>query len=179
MVDWLHGSAHELPLSPTSPVRVDFVGRVASANATTSPITLFTAAMLQIVLMERDRSIQNWETEVENFIALGSIRMGDLVVEDAAGQRLAIEEMFPCHIHPLSTRPVDLDTAVPERLVDVAASCRGAIFYREVRFREGDTLRVVGTVERGERAEGVAYRGATTPILVPVRGSSLELHEVL
>src|SRR5512143_3381037 len=102
--------ARTLPDDPDSPVRVDFVGRVLSPNACTSPITALSAALLEIVLVD-------WETlvvgsgslagprEYERFTPLGGVRYGSgLVVADDHGRELYIESATTPRVMPLSSR---------------------------------------------------------------------------
>ncbi|HEY2366405.1 MAG TPA: hypothetical protein VGH87_08470, partial [Polyangiaceae bacterium] len=103
---------HALPDDVTRPVRVDFVGKVISPNTCTSPITLFPAALIELVLVDWE-TIQAASTgsvwaqrETDRFTPLGGCRYGSgLVVADAHGRELFIESPNAPRILPLSVRP--------------------------------------------------------------------------
>lgn len=188
MFAWLKAlfRAHELPIDPLSPVRVDFVGRVLSPNTITSPITGFSAAVLEVALVDWERVIQPQagmldDTERDRFTALGAMRYGNaLVIEDAAHRTFVIEDLQALKVFPLSARPSPLDVPAPRELADAARQSAHLLCYREVRFREGDAVRVVATVRAGEVAGmGGGYRDATMRTLVPVTGEPLRLYEML
>jgi hypothetical protein len=179
--------ARELPEDGTTPVRVSFVGRVISPNHATSPITGFTASLLEIALVD-------WETlsvrrqgllqdrELDRFTTLGAARFGNpLVVEDARGRSLTIENEDAPRVVPLSERPLVLDVPAPKELAPVAERSRHLLSYREVRFRSGDSVRVVATVHFVEvMTPGMGgYRGSVLRTLRPVAGERLELHEMI
>jgi hypothetical protein len=174
-----------LPGETSVPVRVDFVGRVVSANTATSPITGLTASMMEIALMDWETVFVHGsrlgdEREVDRFTMLGSARYGtSLVIKD--GERsLLIEDFSAIKVVPLSPRPLVLDVPPPKDLADAARKSAHMLSYREVRFREADSVRVVATVRTGEvRVEGGGYRDAVMRTLMPVQGERLELHELL
>jgi hypothetical protein len=177
---------HELPGDRSEAARVDFVGRVMSPNEITSPITGLTASMMEIALVD-------WETvlvrqrgllvdkEVDRFTTLGAACYGRLLeIQDNGGRRLVVESFRSLRVVPLSDRPLVLDSPPPPELADVVRKSQHMLSYREVRFREGDSVRVVATVGAGEvRATGEGYRDSTRRALVPLEGERLELHEML
>jgi len=177
---------HALPGETSIPVRVRFVGRVASPNTATSPITGLTASMFEIALMDwetltvRGSSLPD-ERELDRFTMLGSARYGSsLVIQDAGGRSLLIDDFSGVSVVPLSPRPLVLDVPPPRDLTDAAQRSVHMLSYREVRFREGDSVGVVATVCTGEvRVDGGGYRDTVTRTLVPVRGERLELQELL
>ncbi len=196
MFEWLKHlvRVRALPDHPAGPVRVDFVGRILSPNACSSPITALSAALLEIVLVD-------WETlvvgggsltgprEYERFTPLGGLRYGNgLVIADDHGRELFIESATAPRVVPLSNQPLVLDQPVPKELRDAARLSRHMLSYRETRFREGDRVRVIATVTSGHVApqpglvRGFAtsgYRDGHARVLVVVDGERVELHETL
>jgi hypothetical protein len=176
----------ELPDNATTPVRVDFVGRVVSPNDTTSPITGLTAAMLEIALVDWETILVNQrlmdDRETDRFTTLGAARFGTaLVIEDARRRSLFIDPLTALRVVPLSERPLVLDVPPPKELLDVAQKSRHMLSYREVRFREGDAVRVIASVQSGDvvMQAGGAYRDAVMRTLVPAPGERLELREMI
>ena len=185
---------HSLPDDTTRPVRVDFVGKVISPNTCTSPITQFRAALIDVVLLDRETVIRGstilGETnETYHFTQLGLCRYGNgLVIGDAKGRELYIESPRAPRVLPLSPLPLSLDSPVPPELQDAARASQHLLSYRETRFSEGDSVRVIATVTHGRIAPqaglmrgfgGGGYREASAMVLVPVDGERLELRALL
>ena len=179
--------ARALPADAPEPVDVDFVGKVVSPNTTTSPITGFTAAVMEIALVDWETvQVQNNRgfgdsNEVDRFTTLGVARFGSaLVIEDAARRTLVIDGNVPLSVVPLSVRPLVLYRAPPRELFHVAQLSRHMLSYREVRFREGDAVRVVATVRAADIiVPGAGYRDGAMRTLIPVQGNRLELREMV
>ena len=169
--------ARALPADAPEPVDVDFVGKVVSPNTTTSPITGFTAAVMEIALVDWETvQVQNNRgfgdsNEVDRFTTLGVARFGSALV---------IDGNVPLSVVPLSVRPLVLDRAPPRELFHVAQLSRHMLSYREVRFREGDAVRVVATVRAADIiVPGAGYRDGAMRTLIPVQGNRLELREMV
>ena len=62
----------------------------------------------------------------------------------------------------------------------MAQLSRHMLSYREVRFREGDAVRVVATVRAADIiVPGAGYRDGAMRTLIPVQGNRLELREMV
>ena len=188
MFAWLRHlfRAHELPDDPKEPVHVDVIGTVVSPNAVTSPITGLTASLLEIVLVDWETLVTGsmslaGESESERFTALGGVRWGGpLAIADAKGRVLTIGNIVSPRVLSVAPRPMVLDSAIPRELFEVARKSRHLLSYREVRFREGDRVRVLATVQSIlVPSVGGGYRGGVERALVPVEGEPLELREML
>lgn len=185
---------HALPDDVSRPARVDFVGKVLSPNTCESPITLFRAALIDLVLLDHEtivgsKTILGEPNETHAFTQLGACRYGSgLVIGDDEGRELYIESARAPRVVPMQGLPLTLDSPVPLELAGAARLSQHLLSYRETRFCEGDRVRVVATVTRARIAPqaGVmrgfgagGYRDGSAPVLVPVDGERLELRELL
>jgi hypothetical protein len=196
MFEWLEllRREHALPDDPSRPARVDFVGKVLSPNTCTSPITRFHAALIDLVLLDRETLVRSSTilgepNETYAFTQLGASRYGSgLVIADERGRDLYIESARTPRVVPMQALPLTLDSPVPPELAGAARLSHHLLSYRETRFCEGDRVRVIATVTRGRVGPqaGVmhgfgagGYRDASASVLVPVDGERLELRELL
>jgi len=185
---------HALPDDVSRPARVDFVGRVLSPNTCKSPITLFQAALIDLVLLDRETIVRSSTilgepNETYNFTQLGACRYGSgLVIADDKGRELYVESVRAPRVVPIQGMPLALDSPAPPELAGAARLSQHLLSYRETRFCEGDRVRVIATVTRARIAPqaGVmrgfgagGYRDGSAPVLVPVEGERLELRELL
>lgn len=171
------------PVAPRAPVRVDVVGKVTSPNVATSPITRLDGSLIEIALVDKEIIVPDrYESdEREAYTTLGYARYGgDLVIGDSAGGSLLVPRASAFEVVPLSMRPLNLDTGVPPELEAASRNSEHMLAYREVRFRQGDRVRVIATVRETQVLSSTGiYRGGTEPVLVPVEDERLELHEML
>ncbi len=158
--------ARSLPRPPAQ-ARVDFIGRVTSADDAVSPLSGVSAAIVEIVGFETHIQFgPHW---------LGSRRYGDrLEVVDAAGTRLGIRMTAAVRVSPTSLFP----TPLPNDLSDLPPELAQMLPHNnplrhfhlhETVLRFGDRVRVVGTIGPASEAPSSRagpYRSSAGPELV-------------
>lgn len=170
----------ELPDGAPSPVRVSFVGTVASPNDFASPVTGTKTALAVFTLLERilhttGSGSVGGSTESESFRAVGSVALGGpLVVADGRGRQVSIPPAVDAwgrlaiEIVSLGSGGIVIENRLPagvEHLVRYASGLH-MLFYRETLFRQGDRVRVRATVTEHQAIVASGYRDGVTRTLV-------------
>ncbi len=186
MFAWLQHlfRAHELPVDPAEPVRVDLVARVRTPNLMTSPITGMTGALIEVGLLDWLSLTTDGGAagpgSIERFTRLGSVLYGaELTVADARGTTLFIPGPAIKRFVPLTNRGLPVEKPLPPELASLARISRHVLAYQESLVREDDKVRVVGTVRLGAGIERSGYRDVPTQRLVAAESEPLTLYEML